>query len=79
MYISNDISYALWNNLQIYSPKELESIFIKVFIPNKPTLILGTIYKYPSMKLYKFKNRFLEPLPSKIKAEGKIKNALTGL
>ena len=71
MYISNDISYVLQNDLQIYSPKELESIFIEILIPNKPSLILGTIYKHPSMKPYKFNKKFLEPLLSKIKAQGK--------
>ena len=71
MYMSNDIAYVLRNDLQIYSPKEFESIFIKTLIPNKPSLILGTIYKHPSMKPYKFKNKFLEPLLSKIKAEVK--------
>ena len=70
MYISNDFSYVLGDDLQIYSVKELESIFIKIIIPNKPSLILGAIYKRPSMKPYKFNNEFLEP---KIKAEGKAK------
>ena len=72
MYISNNISYVLWNDLQIYSPKELESIFIKIIIPNKPSLILGTIYKCPSMKPYKINKKFLVPLLSKIKADGKV-------
>ena len=71
MYISNDISYVLQNDLQIYSLKELESIFIEIVITNKPSPILGTIYKHPSMKPYKFNNKFLEPLLSKTKAEGK--------
>ena len=73
MFISNDFSYVLGDDLQIYSVKELESIFIKIIIPNKPSLILGAIYKRPSMKPYKFDNQFLEPLLSKIKAEGKAK------
>ena len=72
IYISNDISYVLRNDFQIYSPKELESIFIEIIIPNKPSSILGTIYKHPSMKPYKFNNEFVEPFLSKIKAEGKV-------
>ena len=71
MHISNDLSCVLQNDLQIYSPKELESIFINIIIPNKPNSILGTIYKHPSMKPHRFKNKFLEPLLSKIKAKGK--------
>ena len=71
MYISNDISYILQNDLQVYSPKELELIFIEIIIPNKPSSILGIIYKHLSMKLFKFNNKFLEPLLFKIKAESK--------
>ena len=71
MYISSDISRVLRNDLQIYYPEELESIFTEILNPNKPSLILGTIYNNPSMKPYTFNNEFLEPLLSKIKAEGK--------
>ena len=70
-------TYSYWiisrkyPNVYIYSPKELESIFIEFLFPNKLSSILGTIYKHPSMKPFKFNNKFLEPLLSKIKAEGK--------
>ena len=72
MYIFKDISYVLQRDLQIYSPKELEPIFIEITILNKPSSLLGTIYKHPSMKPYTLNNKFLEPLLSKIKAEDKI-------
>ena len=61
--------------LQIYSPnfQFLDfPIFIEIIMPNKPSSILGTIYKHPSMKPYKFNNEFLEPFLSKIKAEDKV-------
>ena len=63
---------VLWRDLQIYSLKDLESIFIEITIPNKPSSLLGTIYKHPSMKPYKFNNEFLEPFLSKIKAKIKL-------
>ena len=72
MYIFKDISFVLQRDLQIYSPKELEPIFIEITILNKPSSLLGTIYKHPSMKPYTLNNKFLEPLLSKIKAEDKI-------
>ena len=72
MYIFKDISYVLQRDLQIYSPKELEPIFIEITILNKPSSLLGTIYKHPSTKPYTLNNKFLEPLLSKIKAEDKI-------
>ena len=71
MYISKDISYVL-RDLRICSPRELESMFIEITIPNKPSSLLSTIYKDTSMKPYKFNNEFLEPLLPKVKAEGKI-------
>ena len=71
MYIPKDIFYVLRNDLQIYSPKELGSIVVEIITLNKPSLILGTIYKHPSMKPYKLNNGFLESLLSEFKAEGK--------
>ena len=71
MYIPKDIFYVLRNDLQIYSPKELGSIVVEIITLNKPSSILGTIYKHPSMKPYKLNNEFLESLLSEFKAEGK--------
>ena len=71
MYISNDFSYVLEDDLQIYSVKESESIFIKIIIPNKSSLILGAIYKRPSTKPYKF-NNFLSHFYQKSKLKVKL-------
>ena len=46
-YISNGISYVPQNDLQIYSPKELESIFIEILIPSNPAQYLA-----PSINAY---------------------------
>ena len=46
MFISKDNSYILHKDLQIYSPKELESIFLEIIIPNKFSSLLGTNYKH---------------------------------
>ena len=46
MYISNDISYVLQNDLQIYSPKVLESIFIEILIPNPAQYLAPSINTY---------------------------------
>lgn len=71
MYISKDISYVLQRDLQKCSSRELESIFTEITIPNKSSSLLGTIFKHPLVKPYKFNNEFLEPLLSKIEAEDK--------
>ena len=49
MYISEKISYKIQSNLNIYNPKQLESIFIEILRPDHPGGIVGTIYKHPSM------------------------------
>ena len=47
MYISEKISYKICNDLNIYNPKQLQSIFIEILRPDLPGSIVGTIYKYP--------------------------------
>ena len=48
IYISQNLSYKPRNNL--YCPKELESTFIEVLIPNKKSHLIGVVYKHLSMK-----------------------------
>ena len=50
LYISQNISYKPRKDLQIYSLKELESVFVELTIPNKPNFIVGAMYKHPSMQ-----------------------------
>ena len=72
MYISQKFSYKQCKDLQIYCPKELESVFIELTIPNKPNFIVGAMYKHPSMQHYKFNNDFLQNLLNKIQTEKKL-------
>ena len=71
LYISQKCSYKPRKDLQVYCPKELESVFIELTIPNKPNFIVGAMYKYPSMQHYKFNNDFLQNLLNKIQTEKK--------
>ena len=50
LYISQNFSYKQRKDLQIYYPKELESMFIELTIPNKPNFTVGAMYKHPSMQ-----------------------------
>ena len=72
LYISQKFSYKQCKDLQIYCPKELESVFIELTIPNKPNFIVGAMYKHPSMQHYKFNNDFLQNLLNKIQTEKKF-------
>ena len=73
LYISNDIAYIErqeLNNL-CYSSKELESCFIEVPSPKKKSLVVGCIYRHPSMNINEFNNNYLNPLLHKISMENK--------
>ena len=71
IYISQNLSYKRRTDLQICCSKELESVFIEVMVPNKQSYILGTIYKHPSMKHFKFNNEYMEELLRVITHENK--------
>ena len=65
IYISQNLSYRVREDLQIHSSKELESVFIELLIPSKPSLISGTIYKHSGMQHFKFNNDFMKKLLKK--------------
>ena len=60
LYISDKILYKLRNDLNVYCPKQLESVFIELLLSNKPSQIIGTIYKHPSMDVSTFTNDHLK-------------------
>ena len=53
LYI-NDISYKLRNDLKIYKPKELESIFIEIINETSKNTIVGCIYSHPILSISEF-------------------------
>ena len=71
IYISQSLSYKPRKDLQIYCPKELESTFIELLIPNRQSHVIGVVYKHPSMKHYKFNNDFMNTLLQKLTSENK--------
>ena len=71
MYISEKISYKRRNDLNIYNPKQLESIFIEILRPDLPGGIVGTIYKHPSMNVSTFNAEFFAPLLKNLNKENK--------
>ena len=56
IYISQNLSYKPWKELQIYFPKELESTFILGIYWNAKQ---GKSLKHPSTKHYKYSKDFL--------------------
>ena len=71
MYISERTSYKIRNDLNIYNPEQLESIFAEILRPDLPDRIIRTIYKHPSMMfsllMQNFLHLFLKTSIKKIK------------
>ena len=72
LYISQTFYYKPRKALQVYCPKELESVFIAVFIPNKPNFTVGAMYEHPSMQHYKFNNDSFQNLLNEIQTVKKV-------
>ena len=71
--IKQGINYKLRKHLQIYKSKELESSFVEVLEQRmlRYNMIIGCIYRHPSMEHSEFNNRFLLVLLQKISKEKK--------
>ena len=65
LYINNKLSYKLRQDLCIYKSSELESTFIEIKNPKKTNIIIGCIYRHPTMNLNEFKDKHLNILLQK--------------
>ena len=71
LYIANHLSYKCRNDLNIYKKNKLESTFIEIVSPKKSNVIVGVIYKHPSMDLTDFNCNYLNKLLQNISEEQK--------
>ena len=71
LYIANHLSYKCCNDLNIYKKSELESKFIEIVNPRKSNIIVGIIYRHPSMDLNDFNCNYLNKLLENISKEQK--------
>ena len=71
LYIANHLSYKCRNDLNIYKKNELESAFIEIVNPKKSNIIVGVIYRHPSMDLADFNSNYLNKLLENISKEQK--------
>ena len=62
LYIANHLSYKCRNDLNIYKKNELESTFIEIVNPKKSNIVVGVIYRHPSMDLTDFNCSYLNKL-----------------
>ena len=51
LYKTDHVSYKCCNDLNVYRKNELKSTFIRTLNPKKSNIIVGVIYRYPSMYL----------------------------
>ena len=71
LYIANHLSYKCRNDRNIYKKSELESTFIEILNPKKSNIIVGIIYRHPSMDLTDFNCNYLNKLLENISKKQK--------
>ena len=71
LYIANHLSYKRRNDLNIYKKNELESTFIEIVKSKKSNIIVGDIYRHPSMDLTDFNCNYFNKLLDNISKEQK--------
>ena len=65
MYIKNDTVYKVRNDLNLYKSKNLESIFIEIISTNNKNIVVGCVYRHPSMDSNEFNEHCLSILNEK--------------
>ena len=75
LYISDTINSKERPDLEslLYSSEVLESTFIEIINPNKKNIIVGCIYRHPSMDLNIFNTEYLNPFLEVLDREDKRK------
>ena len=71
LYIANHLSYKYRNDLNIYKKNELEFTFTEIFNGRKLKIIVGVIYRHPSMDLTDFNCNYLNKLLDNISKKQK--------
>ena len=78
IYISETIKSKRRLDLEalLYKSEKLESTFIEIINPNHKNMLIGCIYRHPSMDLAEFNSDFLKPFLHKFEKEKKRKYIL---
>ena len=72
LYIAKHLSYKCHNDLRIYKKNELKSTFIETVNPKKSNIVVGVIYRHPSINLIDFNCNYLIKLLENICKEQKF-------
>ena len=71
IYVRSGINFKPRNDLTVYKPKELESIFIEVINKKESNDIVGVIYRHPCMNESSFIDDYTKGLFDKLSNENK--------
>ena len=78
LYINKTLSYQLKNDLKLYHLEEIESTFIEIICSKLTNVIVGCIYKHPTLQINDFKSDFISPLLLKLLKESYKRILLLG-
>ena len=62
LYSACHLRYKPHPDLNIYKANQLESTFVEIIKSKKSNLVIGWLYKHPSMEVLDFKNNFLKQI-----------------
>ena len=65
------MSYKPCPDLNIYKANQLESTFVEIINPKKGNIVVGCIYKHPTMDVLDFKNNYLGQIFESVSKERK--------
>ena len=73
IYVGDHLNTKPLTNLDkiMYKPKQLESVFIEICNKGKKNIIVGCIYRHPSMEISEFNEDYLDPLMEELTAKNK--------
>ena len=78
LYTNKRLSYQLRNNLRLYDPGKSESTFIEIICSKSTNVIVGCIYKHPSLPINDFTNDFISLFSLKLQKESPKRVFLLG-
>ena len=78
LYISKRLSYQLRNDLRLYDPKKIASTFVEIIYSKSTNVIIGFIYKHPTLSINDFTNDFISTLLLKLQKESPKRVSLLG-
>ena len=78
LHVNKKYLYQPRNDFNIYKLGHPESIFVEIILPKRSNIIIGCIYRHPSMDICTFNDNCLNPLQENFSKENAKKVFLVG-